>query len=321
MVRGVEWNGIQYKQEDFEYLNNILIDIKSYECKPVSENNFKAVYEQCYRFFSGFPVPILEMTDKMLVRARPNFNGELFTCEEDISYNSKHLERIKLGRFNRPNEPIFYGSLPTVGEHTSFLVTSMLETRKDVLDSDNTELSFDFTVGTWDISPFSVICLCFDDKHLNTNQRMKEYIDFFKTYIKERCSDKDSDFILSTLKYFSDLSSIKANDDSIYMLLTALFCALRMVYSSENVDINGIVYPSSITESKGLNVALTKKAVDSYLHLTQVVMHRIERWTDNRCQLDIYPITRIEPVIKKIFHFSNIGDKRSELGDMHVSNQ
>jgi len=319
MEKGQEWKGISYKSEEFDHLYNVLTDIKSYLGKQVTETNFKATYESCYRFFSGFPVPILEVTDKMLLRTRPNYNGELFTCEEDISYNSKQPHLIRLGRFNRPGEPIFYACLPTISNKSSFLATSMLESRKEVVDNGSIENTFDFTTGTWEIKPFTSVCLCFDDKHLSTNQRMKDYIDYFRNYIKTRCSEKDASFIIDTLNYFSDLSSIKASNENVYMVLTAVFCALRMIYLQENTEVNGIVYPSSVTESIGLNIALTKKAVDANLKLTQAVMHRIERWSNDKYQLDMYPITGIEKVIDGKFQFTDIGDKRSKLEQNYIN--
>lgn len=313
MEKGQEWKGITYNPDELEYLRELLIKIKSHFNKPYSEAHFKEVYEYCYHFFRRFPVPIVNVTDKMILRARPNLNGELFTTQEEISYNSKNPHLIKLGRFNLPFEPVYYGCLPTVGQSASFVVTSMLESRKELFDKVNTETQFDFTIGTWEPNPFMAICLCFDNRHLETNQRMKEAVDYHRHYIQERCSATDANFIFETLDYFSNLSSIIVADEGAYMILTAVFTALRMIYKQENTTVNGIVYPSSITESKGLNIALTKAAVDTHLKLTQAVMHRIERRSTDEFQLNIYPITQIEKVIDGKFQFSDIGDKRVEI--------
>lgn len=318
MEKGQEWKGIAYNSDEIQYLKDLVTKIKSHLSKSYSEAHFQEVYEYCYHLFSKFPVPIMNVTDKMILRARPNLNGELFTLQADISYNSQKPHLIKLGRFNLPFEPVFYGCLPTVGQSASFVVTSMLESRKEVFEV-STETQFDFTIGTWEPTPFIAICLCFDNKHLETNHRMNEAVDYHRRYIQERCRNVDANFILETLVYFSNLSSIRIMDEGAYMILTAVFTALRMIYKQENTIVNGIVYPSSITESKGLNIALTKTAVDVHLKLTQAVMHRIERWSTDNSQMDIYPISQIEKVIGGKFQFSGIGDKRVEMdGNMHV---
>lgn len=311
------WNGISYTDDELRHLQNLFEEIRSYIEKPVTESNFKSVYLAAYNFFSGFPVSMIEITEKAILRSRENEKTRYFNHQNEVSYNSSKPEKIYLGRFNRPQEAVFYGSLPTEGEQANFLGTALIESCKSIIDDSSIESSFELTTGMWNVVPFMVVCFGFNDTHLEVNPRMKRNIEHFINDVVSKCDKRSSDFILSCLRYFSDLSAMKTDNESVYMILTAIFCAIRMKYQEEGIVINGIMYPSSVTDNKGLNIALMPHAVDKYLTLSNVIMYRFDRWQTDRKQFDAYPITQIINVVNEEFSFTNIGDKRPEIEAMY----
>jgi hypothetical protein len=283
---------------------------------PISTANFNRVYERWCIFLRSFPLSPVQISDRRILRARRNYDGELFTAEHEISYNTKCLERISLGRFNRPREALFYGSLPIISDKANFFLTAACEACKEFLDPNTSEDFFDLTFGAWNVKPFTAICLCFDKQHIAGNERMKDYVEYLTQKLRENCNVISYNFIMNTLESISSLSAVKDKNEGTYFILTAFFCAIKEVYKNNQEEINGIVYPSAETHSNGLNIVLTPNAVDTFLQLEEVLMYRVSRDVEDRRKFKIFPVTDIVPVIENKFQFVEISDKHSLRQDL-----
>lgn len=302
------WKGLNYTENELAIGYQYLTKIKQYLNHPFEPTNFHFIYNICLRLYSRVPVCCVEVTEHAIMRARRNYNGELFTHQHEISYFKHCPNPLTLGRFNRTKESLFYGSLPLISNYASFTATAIAECCKDLFDDKNSDNSFDFTLGFWKVKPFLAICLCLEDKHLRGNKRMHSITSNFCNNIITQCNGLTSTFILECWQFLSDLSTTK--DPRAYLILTAWFCAIRTIYQEDEFEVNGLIYPSSATDSNGLNIVLTPDAVDNYLYLESATMFKAERWATDHKQLEIYPITEITPVNARTFHFTNISDKR-----------
>lgn len=312
----VNWDAVNWTEAEVYEFGEVFKSILMYSDAPVSSVNFSAVYERWCYLLRRFPLPPVQISDRRILRARRNFNGEIFAEQHEISYNTTCPERLSLGRFNRPGEALFYGSLPTISDKVDFFLTAACEACKDFFDHTSSEDVFDLTFGAWGVKKFTAICLCLEKKHLAANERMKEYIEYFTQKLRENCNAASYNFIINTLESISNLSAIKDKNEGTYFVLTAFFCAIREVYKNDKEQINGIVYPSAETHGNGLNVVLTPNAVDTYLRLEEVLMYRVSRVGENRKTLDIFPVTDIVPVVDRKFQFVEINDKRNLREDL-----
>jgi hypothetical protein len=100
-------------------------------------------------------------------------------------------------------------------------------------------------------------------------------VEGYITELDTHFSPRASAFIKRFMKFFSELAwSVKENENC-YYILNALFYAIRYYYAEErNTAIPGIIYPSGMTDGRGLNIVLVPQAVDRFLRLRQVYMQR-----------------------------------------------
>jgi hypothetical protein len=262
-------SSISELQGEFEATKKLLL-------KNLSDENFNAAFQSFYKIVRIIPLLKSVISIPQIVRGRPNYNGEIFSEKSDISYNSKRPDLIKLGRFNRVFEPLFYGSLPVESSKLDYVLACALECGKELTDQHNPPQVQDFTIGAWVVeTPFDVVTMCFNDKHLIHNPSLKEAVDGYMEAITTELSSKASDFIKEFLFFYSNLSSQMSIDEKSYYVLTGLFVAVRYYYKTvEKSKIYGLIYPSATTESEGLNIVLTRHAVDNHLRLDKVVMYR-----------------------------------------------
>jgi hypothetical protein len=218
-----------------------------------------------------------------IIRGRPNKENEMFCQESDISYisNKEDFDKISLGRFNRKRESMFYGAIPTENKETDYIKTSMLECCKE-LSSFTVERQL-ITVGGWLVKEkFHVINLCFDEKHYKDNPNFKEHLDEYLNKLDECYSFEMAHFVKHFLKFFSALSSTKLGDNTSYFITTALFVAIKDYYEKVKKEkIWGLIYPSAITDAKGLNIVLTPDAVKSFLQLYHVTQAEFVKMKGN----------------------------------------
>jgi len=255
-------------------------NIVSYNGRSFSDedidNSVNEVFKSCIDIISLVPLMISFVDIPQVVRGRPNYAGEIFNKQSQLSYNTEFPDRIAFGRFNRKSEPLFYASLPTESKNVDYVLSCALECCKELTAEKRNYKFQDITVGGWVVNdPIPAINLCFNDGHLNENPSLQNAVTKHLNLIRECFSPEANQFITSFLYYFSDLSGTLAKNDYHYFATAALFNAIRYYYSEVRKEPEfGLIYPGAMSEKKGLNIVLTREAVDKHLTLDKVVMFR-----------------------------------------------
>lgn len=262
------------------FLWNSFDNILSYKSCSFSDadidDSVNSVFQNFVEIIKFVPLMATVINVPQVVRGRPNYKGELFTKQSQISYNIECPDRIEFGRFNQKSEPLFYASLPTESRSVDYVLSCALECCKEITaDFPNFKYQ-DITVGGWIVKEkFPVINLCFDDEHLKENPSLAKEMKNYLEVIGECFSNEATFFIKSFLSYFSNLSGTRSSGDYHYFATTALFHAIRYYYSNiVNEPKYGLIYPSAMSEKRGLNIVMTRDAVDNYLSLDKVGMFR-----------------------------------------------
>lgn len=273
--------------------------------QPVSDDNFNEAFQNFHEIIKVIPLLKNEITIPQIVRARPNYEGEMFTEQGQLSYNIACPKKIQLGRFNRKFEPLFYGALPVENSKVDYVMTSTLETCKELIDQDRPPKVQDLTISAWLVEkPFDIVNLCFNDKHLVKNLSLKESVDGYLKGINEHFTSRSSKFIKEFLFFYSDLSGQLCLDGKSYYVLTALFVAIRYYYkTTEKTRIYGLIYASAMTESEGLNIVLTRYAVDNFLKLDKVLIYRYLFEASTKTYM-IYPCSKMAKVENGAFEIT-----------------
>ncbi|MCW3121496.1 MAG: hypothetical protein JWQ38_988 [Flavipsychrobacter sp.] len=306
-----------WTDNELKRLHDVLEQIESFKSKKIEEYEFTQIVDTFLFLIQNIPLITVDIDVKGLLRARPNQFEEVFSEESEISYNTCSAHLIKIGRFNRPNESVFYGALPTENENVSMLLTGTLESCKEIFDDRSQKLHHDLTIGQWTVKgSFMIVNLCVDDKHLVNNPRLaiatKNQIEEFKKI----SSPTSFALIMKFLTFISELSSLKDETNNHYYLSTALFCTIRAHY--EYIKINsqkvyGLIYPSSMTQQQGLYIVLIPEAVDKFLRLDQVCMYRCKRNVEKTKSFNCFPYSDLVPVIDKKFKFSKFDESENDF--------
>ncbi len=273
--------------------------LNSFNNVSYTSARFIELKEICKVIFDNVPFMISSIDETVITRARRN-TKHLFSCKEEVSHN-KNLNLIRAGRFNLENESVFYGCLPTFHENGEFInygnQCPMFEVCKEINTHEGLTFPVFFTLGFWNVtSKLSVLNLCFEDDHLASNVGIHNVIKSFSNSVKAYSSEKAFGFIKSVWEYFSCLSRKWDNTSSsnYYYILTAFYRAFEEHYKTINgKECDGIIYPSAMTQAKGLNVVLRPATVDNSLKLTHVQMYTLR---SRSLPHDYYPITSLVPL-------------------------
>ncbi|TCD17460.1 hypothetical protein EZ456_22860 [Pedobacter psychrodurus] len=266
-------------ESNLDYLNDQFNVLKDLTKITVSDESFNQAITAFYKVFELIPLlaPHINSYEMPFFRARHNkIKNKLYKNIGDISYNKERPDLIEAGRFNQPKQAVFYASLPFENIPINPSLTACLETCKGLTDQNHPVQLTDFTISRWKIkSPFYVINFCFDEDHLKANAELKLQTDEYLNNIKACLNKYASDFVLEFLTYFSEMSGNRTPTKNEYYILTAMFYAMRYYYKEKlKKDIHGLIYPSAMTETNGLNIVLTTTAVDKFLKPDKVAMYR-----------------------------------------------
>jgi len=291
-----------------EWLENNLIPLEN-NLNEIEHLSFLAEtpdrFDDCFNLFISIieRIPLVKhnLKDVTIIRARPNYNDQVFSYEHEISYNSREKDKIKSGRFNAPQEPTFYGCLPIPNENINQELNASLESCKELIFNNDTLHIQDMTFSEWIIDrEITVVNLCFSDAHLKSNPGIKKVVDEYDIHFREHFNPQASRFVMRFLTYVSHLSCTNKSENC-YYVLTALFKAIDCYYSKcLGLPFDGVIYPSAMTESKGLNIALHPEAVDSHLRPNNVIIYRYCK-VKNENRYFSYPISDIATIRNGIF--------------------
>ncbi len=141
--------------------------------------------------------------------------------------------------------------------------------------------------------------MCFDNDALEGKQHLKERIYSDLDTIKKSVDLPSFNLIKDFWFFFSHVAS-KPNPTTQDYAISTCF---RMIFQRTHYPkFDGIIYPSSATNKRGLNLVLTPESVDSCLILKQAVMYKCDRDLVNyNITGDVYG--KIVDVIDKRFYF------------------
>jgi hypothetical protein len=215
----------------------------------------------CYELVGRLPLPLIELDVPHVIRCRPDYqaDGKVYSCIGDLSYNPK-VDTIRQGRFNVERVPVFYASVPSQTKHSDVALTAILESNKELLDK-NASLNDRFaTVSKWNIKkPFMVVNFSFHEETTLKNLSVRQMNYFFIKQMLRSFTEESLKSFLMFCRFMSEKAASKKENISDYLITNAYKKALEKYYGQA---IKGILYPSSMTENSGLNVAICKKVID-----------------------------------------------------------
>ncbi len=261
------------------FLDQLILEQKK------SSPSFDKLRHTCLELIHRLPLPV-NTYNSFVLRSRPNFLGQIFETATQISYNPK-FDESKAGRFNLAGESVFYGAVPLNNEESNGALTTTLESLKEIFDEKHEIKEQYYTIGKWElIKPFYLFILTFFDEAINNCSEVRRINEIYRNHLKAICNEKDRLKCNRFYGYISKFASKKCENENEYLVTTAFFHALKQYYGDEV----GLLYSSSMTENKGLNIVLPTNVIDNgYLRLADVVMYKAVRNPNNPKQFNFAP--------------------------------
>lgn len=273
---------LNWSEKERFYLENNLNFLKSL--------NIEMVKDVFLGFLSRSPMFRFPVTNKV-IRGRPNEKDDFFKVSQ-LTYNTEFPERIKMGRFNRERQSMFYGTIPNGNKESNPGVTSCIESFPNLLDENGVNGFLDFTIGIWSVKkPFDAFDLTFDTKDDNPfRNRIDELI---INKISNSSDEIVRNILIEFWTFISHLTSANSTKEFDYVLSNILLDCINEMKFKDLPKTKGIVYPSSRTERLGTNIVLYPECVEMHLELDSVLVYRIFRKPNSKTY-NVHPIC--EPV-------------------------
>lgn len=191
-----------------------------------------------------------------LFRSRAHTKGEAFFRNiEDISYRQDLIYIEDFGRANEPNQSIFYCSDSHV---VAFVETSILTKQNSRLPSDT------ITTGIWKVQEdFRIGAIISNDEIRGLNSTMKGLETEFRK-LTEVYRNEGTDGHIKILDLFSKEFTRNSHGDNTKYIVSCAFA--NYVYeeiNQNNLQVGGIMYPSTLYPEKGMNLALKPELINS----------------------------------------------------------
>lgn len=279
----IDFSSFIYSEEDIQRFADQANKIENYFKLPITEENFSAVCNIWYDLISRIPLPSALIREKFILRSRPSDEFKIFDDEADISYNSKCPELIMPGRFNRPEEAVFYGTLPS-DRQEKFVNAATIESFKELISEGNTADVLYYHLCKFNVKqPFPVLNLCFEPQVISLHPGLNKIVVSQIENLTTNLPKESADSIIRFWHYVSKISSTRKLCDQHYMVSTALFCAIREYYNSMGKEVvNGIIYPSPMVYGDAVNIALMPGAVDLNLSADDCFIFKYVRGIENK---------------------------------------
>ncbi len=206
----IGFSRFNFSEERINHLRNQTESILSFLYKPISNDNFQAIFDICFDVIGFIPLASIMIDYKLvhfILRARANYNGEIFCQQEEISYNSRNIKDITANRFNRPQESMFYGTLPS-DKQERFVAGVSLECCKDLIN-DKSQVKIQYlTFGKWIVKKsFPVLNLCFNNNALLAHPGLNNLINNQLSEMKAKIPAQSFNAISEFWQQFSDIVS------------------------------------------------------------------------------------------------------------------
>jgi hypothetical protein len=193
-------------------------------------------------------------------RASINDGDILFTTVDRCSFNPK-ADNIVLQRCNYEKQQVFYAAVPMDSE-VACSATAQSEVAFERLVKKHGIMWHYITLSQWKPErPLNLFVFPLSKRSLEQNRDFQKGLEDWNNKIKNLVSDKDAvEKYTSLLQYFSDVFC-KDDDckENWYRISAAFYNCLMRFSREDKLDIDGIVYPSTNTDSGGTNIVLNKE--------------------------------------------------------------
>ena len=283
----VDFKLLTFTAEQIQGFEAAAKEIEPFFFLPVTEENFNSVLNIWHGLISALPLPLVSTDVNFILRSRPNDENEIFEDEADVSYNSKRPDLIGPGRFNRPFEAVFYGTLPS-DQQDKFIAATSTESYKELISDRNTKEVLYYHFCKFRVkTPFPVLNLCFEPRVLSLHPGLNRLVMGHIKNLKENLPPDSFKAILRFWHYLSKLASERKLCNQHYMITTALFCAIRHYYETRSDDrVNGLIYPSPMVYGDAVNIVMMPHAVDTFLEADDCFMFKYIRGLHNPKHFD-----------------------------------
>ncbi len=229
---------------------------------------------------------------KVIVRARPNYNGERFHKRSELSYRPQEYNKT-FQRASTPNRTMFYGtSIPEKlepGELDNHRVIGLLESLSWLRDT-TTKGFQSMTFGKWVVKKdIHLVALVHHEAFYKESSLTREIVNYFKDFISKHPEEEESTIAIMNFFASEFAKDVKREDPHYNYLLSAAF-AENMV----DMGLDGVFYPSMRVSGQGFNVAIRPEIADNNLELVGAgecsIYKLLERTlVDNETSLQLEP--------------------------------
>ena len=193
-------------------------------------------------------------------RASINDESILFTNVDRCSFNP-NIDNIVLQRCNYAKQQVFYAAVPMDSE-VACSATAQSEVAFERLVKKHTIKWHYITLSQWKPErPLNLFVFPLSKRSLEQNRDFQKGLRDWNNEIQKLVPNKNvAEKYTPVLKYFSDVFCKNEDQKENWYRISAAFYNCLMRFSKEdNLNIDGIVYPSANTDSGGTNIVLNKE--------------------------------------------------------------
>lgn len=232
----------------------IIKELKKLNLSTYPKDNILSLFKQVGKI--GY-VNVTFHAGKLVMRARPNYNGERFEKKSDYSFKPQKFNTT-YQRASTPNQTMFYAAtIPEIlqpGELDNMRVIGVAETismLRDKTKSGYQKVSF----GRWKVhEDIHLLAIVQKDKFAEASSYTKELALAYNQFIATAPPEIIDSSLAFTTFLADEFSKEDIRGDYDYMI-SALFSEL-----TSHRGFDGILYPSVRVGGKGFNIAITPEA-------------------------------------------------------------
>lgn len=249
--------------------------------------DYETIYQSILALQPKFVPTSLINEGHFIERARINYNGEVFTRQDQVSYISDpHViaAKVSFGRANLPKHSVFYGSIISPEIQLPRAVT-YFETSSRIRElSQPGPFAETFTVSRWRIkNTFQVVEIIYGEDYKGKSEYVRLALENQSKNLNNEIARLEKqtgvnyrDLFESQARLFStEFSKTNIDTPDDYKISAAL-----SKYFFTLTSLKGITYPSVPSGYQGQNVALTTETVDQHLILEKVYQCKCIRFNN-----------------------------------------
>ncbi|TVR85147.1 MAG: RES domain-containing protein [Saprospirales bacterium] len=230
--------------------------LKNLELSKYPRDEIQSIFNEIGRI--GF-VEVIFHKGKVILRSRPNYNGERFEKKSDYSFKPQECNKT-YQRASTPHSTMFYGTVVPEkiqpGELDNMRVIGIAETipmMKDNQQSGYQKISF----GKWVVAEdIRLIAIVYKESFSKESSYTKELADAYKGFLYSTSLENQERSLSFTSFLADEFSKEKISGDYEYMI-SALFSELVI-----QKGLDGVLYPSVRVSGRGFNIAITPEATN-----------------------------------------------------------